>query len=36
MNSDKMTHSFQSIKFTVAEYYKLAEVGILKDTNKVE
>ena len=31
-----MTHLFQSKNFTVDEYYKLAEVGILKDTDKVE
>jgi Uncharacterized protein conserved in cyanobacteria len=31
-----MTHFLQPKTFTVAEYYKLAEVGILKDTDKVE
>ena len=31
-----MTHLLQPRIFTVAEYYKLAEVGILKDTEKVE
>jgi Uma2 family endonuclease len=31
-----MTHLLQPKIFTVAEYYKLAEVGILKDTDKVE
>ncbi len=31
-----MTHLLQSKTFTVDEYYKLAEVGILKDTDKVE
>ena len=31
-----MTHLLQPKIFTVAEYYRLAEVGILKDTDKVE
>ena len=31
-----MTHLLQPRTFTVDEYYKLAEVGILKDTDKVE
>lgn len=31
-----MTHLLKPKIFTVAEYYKLAEVGILKDTDKVE
>ena len=31
-----MTQLLQPKTFTVAEYYKLAEVGILKDTDRVE